>query len=124
VTLRNEPASYSMFEAALIALDSPIIIHAQHEILFANEAAHRVLRAQSPNALIGNDVTAIVHPDGLEAGHERRKLVLESGQTLRDVPVKLRAIDGTTLYATCEAKRIEWGEDAAILIVATSIQPG
>jgi PAS domain S-box-containing protein len=113
-----------MFEAALVALDSPIVIHAQQEILFANDAAHRVLHAEGPNSLVGTDVTTIVHPDGLEAGHERRKLILESGQTLRGVPVKLRALDGTTLYATCEAKRIEWGEEAAILIVATSIQPG
>jgi len=111
-----------MFEAALIALDSPIVIHAQQEILFANEAARHVLRAEGPNSLVGIDVTTIVHPDGLEAGHERRKLVLESGQTLRDVPLKLRALDGTTLYAKCEAKRIEWGDGAAILIVATDIK--
>ena len=120
MTLRNESATDSMFEAALIALDSPIMIHAQREILFANAAAHRVLRAEGP--LVGSDVTSLVHPDGLEAGHERRKLILESGQTLRDVPVKLCALDGTTLYARCEAKRIEWGGNTAILIMATDIK--
>ena len=119
----DRPAANSIFEAALVALDVPLIIHQSDIILFANDAANRVMRAPSAGALIGLDISSIVHPDGLEAGHERRRLVLERGQTLRGVPVKLCALDGTTLYANVEAKRIEWAGEAAILVVATVIKP-
>ena len=39
---------------------------------------------------------------------------------MTDVPVKLRALDGATLYARVNARRIEWDTGTAIFLVATS----
>jgi PAS domain-containing protein len=123
VASEEEPARDSMFEAALVALETPVIIHGPTTILFANTAACRVLKAPDSSALIGTPITAIVHSDAAEAGRQRRRLVLEHKQTLCDVPVKLTALDGTTVYVRANAKHIEWAGEAAILISAT-VQEG
>jgi len=112
----------SMFRAALDALDVPIIIHGASAILFANEAAARVLHASSADDLLGIDVSSIVHPDGMDAGRERRQLMLEQGHRMHEIPLKLRALDGTTLYAIVDGKRIEWNGRSAIVIAASSVE--
>jgi len=118
---QDEPATDSMFEAALVALDVPIIIHEYDEILFANAAACRALRAADTCELVGASITSFVHRDGREAGQQRRELVLEHGQVIRDLPVKLKGVDGSTLYARVSGKRIEWGNRTAILLCASSV---
>jgi PAS domain S-box-containing protein len=118
MTPREQATSESMFEVALRSIDMPVIIHGPETILYANPAACHALHAPSSDALEGIDIGSLVHPDGHEAGRQRRTLVLQHGQQLRDVPVKLRAMDGTTLYARVDAKRIQWAQDAAILILA------
>ena len=120
--MTREHESDSMFEAALRALDLPVIVHGLRDILFANESACRAVRAAHSSDLIGADITSLVHPDALHAGEERRRLVIERGQTIRDLPVKLQALDGATLYARVDAKRIEWNGETAILLVATSVK--
>jgi len=117
VRAQAEPAS--LHAAALMALETALIVHGEPTIHFANYAACNVLGAEDPGELVGKDVTSIVHEDAREAGSERRKLVLEHGQPILDVPLKLRALDGQTLYARARAVRIEWDGGAGILIVAT-----
>jgi PAS domain-containing protein len=108
-----------MFEAALVALDLPVLIHGPKTILFANEAACDALKAANASAIVGADISSIVHPDGADAGIQRRGLVLEHGQTIRDLPVKLRALDDSIVYARVVGKRIAWAGSMAILIIAT-----
>jgi PAS domain S-box-containing protein len=110
-----------MFEAALTSLDLPVLIHDDEAVLFANEAACCALKAPDSRSLIGRHVSSLVHEDGIDAGRQRRELVLGQGQTLRDVPVKLVALDGATLYARVIGKRIAWGAGTAILIIATDL---
>lgn len=114
----DPPMPDSMFKAAIEVLNTPLIVHDRDRILFANAAANRALRARDESALVGLEISSIVHPDGQDAGKERRQLVLERGQVLRDVPVKLTALDGTTFYALVTAQRIEWTGESAILLTA------
>jgi PAS domain S-box-containing protein len=113
------PESCSLFEAALEALDHPVLVHDHDTILFANAVARRHLRAKSANELLGRHITDIVHPDARPAGEVRRSLVLDHGQRMVGLPVKLRALDGTTLYARVDARRIHWDGGTAIVLTAT-----
>ncbi len=49
----------------------PILVHAGGRIVFANPAAARTLAAPSPEALVGMDALAIVHPEGRDLSRER-----------------------------------------------------
>lgn len=116
-------ATASMHEAALEALDVPVLVHDLDTIIFANAAARRFLRA-GRTVMVGRDILDIVHPDGQAAGTERRRLVLERGQKLDDLPIKLRGFDGSTLYTTVNARRIESADgDAVLLFVGGRLVP-
>lgn len=108
----------SLHEAALCALDTPLLVHGEKTIFFANPAALDAMHAANATQIIGADVSSIVHRDGIDAGRERRRLVLASGQSIQGVPVKLRTIDGRTVYATADARRIEWAGLSGILVIA------
>ncbi len=61
------------------------------EILFANVAAARALRAASAAELIGLSLNEILHPDLHATAAIRRQLIAESRHVLSKLPVKLSA---------------------------------
>jgi len=115
----HEPGSMSLHEAALEGLPLPIIVHDVDMIIYANPEACRVLGATDPAELEGRAISDIVHPDGREAGLQRRKLLLETGGSFRDVAVKLIDLKGATLYLTGAANCIVYCGRPAILFVGT-----
>jgi len=108
-----------IFEAALEVLPEPILIHDAERILFVNAAARRHLRATSSEDLVGRPIQTIVHPDGYSAGVERRRIVLEHGTHISALPIKLIALDGTTLYATATGIPLHTAAGTAVLVAAT-----
>ena len=110
-----------IFEAALEVLPEPILIHDAERILFVNAAARRVLRAERPEDLVGRPIQTIVHPDGYSAGVQRRRILNETGKPLGDTPLKLVALDGTTLYARAVGIPLRTSAGMAILVAATFI---
>lgn len=105
-----------MHAAALEAFPYPVLIHDQDVILFVNAVCRGYLRANSSDQLVGQPVGVIVHEHTREAGVERRRLLFEQDAQMGSVPVKLRALDGTTLYAICDGGVITFDGRKAILI--------
>ena len=120
MTLDTAEPRRSLYEAALDALERPVLIHDRDTILYANPATRGILHA-GETPLVGRSITDIVHPDGRAAGDQRRGLVLDSGQQLDRLPVKLRALDGATLYVLVDARPIEWTEGRAVLLLGTVV---
>ncbi len=109
----------SLHEAALDELPWPILIHDQQHVLFANCVAAQALGARSSAELKGRPISEIVHPDGVEAGATRRRIVMERGHVITDVPVKLVGLDGITRYAIVTGRPIIHGDaENAILVTA------
>lgn len=119
VRASTEPAN--VYEAALASLPMPILIHDRTVIVFANEPACRVLHATSRAQVEGRPIEEIVHPDGHQAGSQRRRLALEHGQAFANIPVKLLAIDGTTVYVEGDAWPVEAGDEKAVIIVGRKV---
>lgn len=105
-----------LHEAALEAFPYPVIVHTE-VILFANAAARSVL--QAPNGeLEGRAISSIVHEDGRSAGDERRRLFQQNREArLSSFPTKLVTLNGTTLYALCDACRVNYDGGEAIMVV-------
>jgi len=120
VTVDTHTSSPSTFhEAALDALPMPILIHDHSAVLYANLAALEALGASVRDLVVGHPLSAIVHPDGADAGVARRRIVMERGHAVTDVPVKLVGIDGRVRYATVNGQAITWGDsEKAILVTA------
>jgi len=115
----QETGNMDLHEAALEGLPLPVIVHDIDMIIYANPEACRALGARDRTELEGLPISSIVHPDGREAGLQRRKLLLESGGAFRDVAVKLIDLRGSTLYLTGSANTIVYCGRPAILFVGT-----
>ena len=97
-------------EAALVELPIPIILSDYETLLFANHSAVRMLRASSRAQVEGLAAAAILHPDIHAAAGERRGLILDRGQTLSGIPIKLCALDGTTVVVSADAHPVVFGD--------------
>ena len=92
------PADTPLALAVLESLPVPVVLHDATHIVYINEAAHLAFRAQSRDQLIGRPMCDILHPDGREAGMQRRRLLFEKGYAFSEVSAKTVACDGTTMY--------------------------
>lgn len=105
-----------LHEAALEALPVPVIVHDLEFVIYANAAACAAFRATDRTQIEGHLITDFVHEDGLDAGRERRRLILEEGHGFSNVLVKALAVDGTAVYFTGSGIRIVYNGRPAILI--------
>lgn len=108
-----------LHEAALDGLPLPVIVHDLEMIIYANPEACRVLGAEQRTQLEGQALSTIVHPDGREAGAQRRQLLLETGHVFRDISVKMLDLSGATVYVTGTATRIFYCGRPAIMFTGT-----
>lgn len=109
----------ALCEAVLESLPHPVLIHDDEGIIYANAPAMAILRADFADQIVGKPVECIVHEDGREAGAERRRLVTTHGTPLSGVPIKLRALDGTVVYMSCDARLLHVDGRKAILVTGT-----
>jgi PAS domain-containing protein len=100
---------------ALSMLSRPILVCDWDQILFANSAAARLLKAESADELIGRSLDELVHPDMRTPDAMRRQLLTESRQPLLGLPAKLYACDGSIVTALTDAHPVE--VDGRIVIV-------
>ena len=104
-----------LHEVALEAFPHPIIIHDSH-VIYMNAAARKVLRAESLEDVVGEPMRRFVHPDARDAGDVRRRMLLEQGGTINSLSVKLLSLQGSILYAICDACSIEFRGKRAIMV--------
>jgi PAS domain-containing protein len=109
----------SMFEAALEVLPDIVLIHDEELILFANAACRSLLAAESPQDLEGHPIELIVHPDAFAAGRERRRLLLDGDRVLRNIPLKVVALDGEAQHLTADAHPLVFNGAKAGMVIAT-----
>jgi len=86
--------------ATLDSMLQPVTVYdSDDHFLFSNAAAQRVFVGAPEPRLAGHPVTSVIHPIAHEAARERRRHVLDAGQSFPHIEVKLRRLDGTALHA-------------------------
>jgi len=89
------PAETPFSVAILDAMPQPItVFDGSDRIVYANDAAARILRAGRREGLIGRTPSALLHPLVQDAAAERRRMVLEQGQVFTGIKSKAVALDG------------------------------
>jgi PAS domain S-box-containing protein len=76
-----------------------ILIQEGHTVVFGNEAAARLLGAETPEALIGRSVFEFTDPSEHAGVRERSARAVASEPHAKVLPRLLRRLDGTTLHA-------------------------
>jgi PAS domain S-box-containing protein len=102
-------------------LPDGVVIHSEGVIVYANEAAHRIIHAEYPGQLIGFKVLDFVHPDYRELAVKR----ISNGvhKQLKGEPVEeiFQAFDGTGIKVSVTAIPFSYSGKPAMLTVFNDI---
>lgn len=86
--------------ATLDALLQPVTVYGEDDrFLYSNAAAQELFVGEATPELAGHPVSAIIHPVTAVAARERRRLVLDTGQSFLHIEAKLQRLDGAALHA-------------------------
>lgn len=108
----------TLHENALERLPDPVLIHDRDSVVFANLAMREMLQASHAEQVEGRQFASFVHPDGFQAGAERRRLLFERGNALRGVPAKIVTVDGETIHVQGDAIPLTADDITAVVITA------
>ncbi|HPS85577.1 MAG TPA: PAS domain S-box protein [Spirochaetota bacterium] len=102
-------------------LPDGVVIHSDGKIVYANEAAHKIIHAEYPGQLIGFNVMDFVHPDYLELVSKR----INNGvsKQLRGEPVEeiFKTLDGNSITVSVTAIPFTYSGKPAMLTVFNDI---
>ena len=104
----------SRYQGLVESLPVGVVVHRNGKFLYVNPAAVAILGARSADALLGQPILEIVHPDFREAAVARIKFSLETGQAMPPYEEKFLKIDGTVIDVEVRGNAITFeGEPAS-----------
>jgi PAS domain S-box-containing protein len=104
-------------EHLLKLLPDAVLVHCDGKVVFANDAAARMLGAAKPNDLIGRDTLAFIHPDNLESVKQRVEQMVGRNMPTEKVREKRVRLDGKSVSVESLAIPCEWHGRRGILAV-------
>ena len=109
------------FRQLVSILPDAVIVHRNFKILFANEAAARLLHATSPQEMAGQSILSFIHEDEREKVHQRYALPL--GQQIALPLERERYIrsDGGVFWAEIAAIPFVAEDEDAVLVVLRDV---
>ncbi|HYE07378.1 MAG TPA: PAS domain S-box protein [Planctomycetota bacterium] len=109
---------------ALLELSpTAILILSGGSIAFANDAAARLLGANTPGDLVGKPALDFVHPDFREVVRDRQRRLM-AGEPVPAIEEKLVRLDGGVVDAEVRASPFTWRGRPAAYVVAVDLGAG
>lgn len=113
--LDDEPDPPCLHCAAFDALPVPVVIQDRNRIVGGNLQSRLVL--SGGERLEDTPLSAVLHSDFVDAGRERRDVVLDQGHTYRGLSAKLKTLDGDTVFIVVDGAPLDHeGERLAVLV--------
>ena len=95
-----------------------IAVHCEGKIVFTNQTGSQLLKANSPNDIIGKNISEIIHPTTLQKAISRIKLLMAGETGLYPAEDKYICFDGTVKDVQVYANLINYrGKPATQIIV-------
>ncbi|MDJ0783729.1 MAG: PAS domain S-box protein [Desulfosarcinaceae bacterium] len=119
--------SEDRYRTLVQASPSPIIVHQENRIVFANDAAVRSLEGKAVTDLLGRETTAFIHVDSLEIARERINklytldLELVTGDKIPTIEEKFITLKGNTIDVLVAAVAITYEGQRAAQVVFQDI---
>ena len=105
----------ALYRAALDVLPDPIVIYDDTQVLYANDAACRLLGGAKEMQLQGRRVEAFVLPELAEVSTQRRAYVMEQGIELKNLIVKVRGLNGEPTVLRVDIRPISFESSTAAM---------
>ena len=98
-----------------------IIVHQHTRVVYANPAAVQILHAASADALMGQSIMEMTHPDFRDITRQRLKTREETGMNSPALDMKLFRADGSVVDVQMTGTLIQYGGASAVLASLTDI---
>jgi len=98
-------------------LPDAVLVHCDGKVVFANNAAARLLGAATQQALIGRDTLSFIHPDFLNSVKQRSLKMVEERLPTEMAREKRVRLDGKSVTVESLAIPVDWQGRRAILAV-------
>jgi PAS domain S-box-containing protein len=119
--LHDQRSEEAQFRNLMQALPEAVIVHSGGKIVFVNPFAVQMLRAGSPEDLVGRDIISIVDPTYLPKVIERIERCHATGEPSPPEESHMVACDGSFAPIEAVAVSISWNGAPAIEVVARDI---
>ncbi len=97
------------------------VVHREGTILFANEAAARLVGAPNADALLGRQVLDFVHAEDLSRAELVDRQLASDGRAIEHVEMRVRGLDGREAVVEVASLLVEWDGEAAEHVIARDI---
>jgi PAS domain S-box-containing protein len=114
--------SEERFRKLVEALPDAILVHGKNEILFVNPSCMKLLGAQRPEQLLGQDVLKFLHPDYKEAVQQCIQYCLDTGTACPAKESVFLALDGSEVPIEAAAIAIPWNGSQAVEVTIRDIR--
>lgn len=114
---RSQWESENLYRQIIELLPDGIVIHVGGVIQFANPASLALLKAASPQDLIGRHVLDFIHPDFVQFARERLRQLSEEKRSTPPAEQRFRCLNGEWVDVEVTSCPLEQDEKAAILTV-------
>jgi PAS domain S-box-containing protein len=114
-------ASEKRFRQLVEASPEPIAVYSDGRIVYANEAAARLVGASTPGAILGRQMADFIHIDSLEPVLERIRRLVEEHRPMEAIEDRLIRLDGAVVDVEMAALPISYEGGAAAQLVIRDI---
>ena len=109
--------SEGRYRALVDALPEAVFVHRGGEALFANDAALKLIGAESIAALSGRSVLSFASESDVEPLTARTRQILEQGAATEPRETRVKKLDGSVIWVEVQGVRIEFAGAPAIQVV-------
>jgi PAS domain S-box-containing protein len=109
--------SEGRYRALVDALPEAVFVHREDRVLFANDAALRLIGARSVDDLSGLSILSFASEPDREAITVRTRRILEEGARTDPRETQIRKLDGTIIWVDIQGVRIDYEGTPAVQVV-------
>jgi PAS domain S-box-containing protein len=114
--------SEDRFRSLVEALPDAVYVVSEDRLVFVNLFGMRLLRARSPEQLIGRHISEIINPDHLAKVKRQNRRSYRTGATSSVEEIVMRSLDGSQVSVEALAIPITWDGLPAVEVVARDIR--
>lgn len=100
-----------------------VYLFSEGRVVFANEAASKLIGAPGPEYIVGKTIADLVHPDYREASRQRTIHVMEQRQNSPTAEIELMQHGGGSVRVEVASSYVAEAGKPAALIIARDIRP-
>lgn len=107
--MKKTKESEDSYKRLIESLPEAVIIHRNYQVLYVNEAAVKMMRAENKGQLIGQSIFDYMDPDYSGQVKERIRLAEQERKPLSIMEYKLRRLDGESFFFEVSSLAITYG---------------